>query len=86
MQSPQNPLYNSNADCSKRIKLNAIAFDVLLRECFVQTAEGYGLEQLESMARTYMNGDTLVSVILHSKPKDATCFSSASFPIMLGFI
>ncbi len=33
--------------------------DVLLRECFVQTAEGYGLEQLESMARTYMNGDTL---------------------------
>ena len=33
--------------------------DVLLRECFVQTAESYGLEQLESMARTYMNGDTL---------------------------
>lgn len=33
--------------------------DELLRECFVQTAEDYGLEQLESMARTYMNGDTL---------------------------
>lgn len=33
--------------------------DVLLRECFVQTAESYGLEQLESMARTYMNGDML---------------------------
>lgn len=35
--------------------------DELLRECFVQTAEGYGLEQLEAMARTYMSGDELES-------------------------
>lgn len=31
--------------------------DELLRECFVQTAENYGLEQLETMTRTYMSGD-----------------------------
>ena len=35
--------------------------DELLRECFVQTAEGYGLEQLEAMARTYINGDDVES-------------------------
>lgn len=33
--------------------------DELLRECFIQTAEGWGLEQLEAMAKTYMSGDSL---------------------------
>lgn len=35
--------------------------DELLRECFVQTAENYGLKQFESMTRTYMNGDNVES-------------------------
>lgn len=33
--------------------------DEFLRECFVQTAESCGLEQLEAMTRTYMSGDSL---------------------------
>lgn len=35
------------------------SIDELLCECFVQTAESYGLEQLETMTRTYMSGDEL---------------------------
>lgn len=58
--------FEQNGLLDAEIKAYAIALqelydniDELLRECFVQTAEGCGLEQLEIMTRTYMSNDEI---------------------------